>query len=113
LLAAAEILAWRDPTLQFAIPVASPSLRAEIEKGVAARGLQQRVVVYPQRSYAVLSRARVVLQCSGTATLEVALLGIPAVIFYRHFRNRVDVLVVEMESQAIKLVEIVHGERRA
>ena len=39
--------------------------------------------------------------------------AIPAVIFYRHFRNRVDVLVVEMESQAIKLVEIIHGERRA
>jgi biopolymer transport protein ExbB len=39
--------------------------------------------------------------------------SIPAVIFYRHFRNRVEVLVVEMESQAIKLVEIVHGERRA
>ena len=38
--------------------------------------------------------------------------AIPAVIFYRHFRNRVDVLVVEMESQAVKLIEIVHGERR-
>jgi biopolymer transport protein ExbB len=39
--------------------------------------------------------------------------AIPAVIFYRHFRNRVDVLVVDMESQAVKLVEILHGERRA
>ena len=39
--------------------------------------------------------------------------AIPAVIFYRHFRNRVDVLVVEMEGQAIKLIEIIHGERRA
>ncbi len=39
--------------------------------------------------------------------------AIPAVIFYRHFRNRVDVLVVEMESQAIRLVEILRGERRA
>jgi lipid-A-disaccharide synthase len=83
LLGAAEILAWRDPNLQFAIPAASPGLRAAIERGVAARRLAGRVVVYPQRSYAVLSRAKVVLQCSGTATLEVALLGIPAVIFYR------------------------------
>ena len=39
--------------------------------------------------------------------------AIPAVIFYRHFSNRVDVLVVEMESQAIRLVEILRGERRA
>ena len=40
-------------------------------------------------------------------------IAIPSVIFYRHFRNKVDVLVVDMESQAIKLVEIIHGERRA
>jgi biopolymer transport protein ExbB len=39
--------------------------------------------------------------------------AIPALIFYRHFRNRVDTLVVEMEQQAIKLIEVVHGERRA
>ncbi len=39
--------------------------------------------------------------------------AIPAVIFYRHFRGRVDALVVEMESQAIRLVEILRGERRA
>ena len=39
--------------------------------------------------------------------------AIPAVIFYRHFRNKVDILVIDMESQAIKLIEIIHGERRA
>jgi biopolymer transport protein ExbB len=40
-------------------------------------------------------------------------IAIPSVIFYRHFRNKVDVLVIDMESQAIKLIEIIHGERRA
>jgi biopolymer transport protein ExbB len=39
--------------------------------------------------------------------------AIPAVIFYRHFRHRVEVLTIEMESQAVKLIEIVKGERRA
>lgn len=39
--------------------------------------------------------------------------AIPAVIFHRHFRGRVDTLVVQMEGQAIRLVEIVRGERRA
>ena len=39
--------------------------------------------------------------------------AIPSVIFYRHFRHRVEVLTVEMENQAIKLIEILHGERRA
>jgi biopolymer transport protein ExbB len=34
-------------------------------------------------------------------------------IAYRHFRARVDTLLVDMEQQAIRLVEVVHGERRA
>ncbi len=39
------------------------------------------------------------------------IVAIPAMIFYRFFRARVDSLTVDMEQQAIKLVEIVHGER--
>lgn len=39
------------------------------------------------------------------------LVAIPSIIFYRHFHAKVDALVVEMELQALKLVEIVHGER--
>ena len=38
-------------------------------------------------------------------------IAIPALIFYRHYRNKVDTYVVEMEQQASKLVDIVHGER--
>ncbi len=37
--------------------------------------------------------------------------AIPAMIFYRHFRAKVDALVVEMEQQATKLVDLAHGER--
>ncbi|MBA4143196.1 MAG: MotA/TolQ/ExbB proton channel family protein [Nitrosospira sp.] len=40
------------------------------------------------------------------------LVAIPSMIFYRYFRGKVDALVVEMELQALKLVEIVHGERQ-
>lgn len=39
------------------------------------------------------------------------IVAIPAMIFYRFFRARVDSLTVDMEQQAVKLVEIVHGER--
>lgn len=38
--------------------------------------------------------------------------AVPAMIFYRYFRGKVDGLIVEMEQQAVKLVEIIHGERR-
>ena len=40
-------------------------------------------------------------------------IAIPALIFYRHFRARVDGFVVEMEQRAAKLVDIVHGDRAA
>ena len=40
------------------------------------------------------------------------LVAIPSMIFYRHFHAKIDALVVEMELQALKLVEIVHGERK-
>ena len=40
------------------------------------------------------------------------IVAIPSMIFYRHFRAKVDALVVEMEQQAIKLVDFAHGERR-
>ncbi|MBI5436054.1 MAG: MotA/TolQ/ExbB proton channel family protein [Nitrosomonadales bacterium] len=38
--------------------------------------------------------------------------AVPSMIFYRHFRAKVDSLIIEMEQQAIKLVEIVHGARK-
>jgi biopolymer transport protein ExbB len=39
-------------------------------------------------------------------------IAIPAMIFWRHFRALVDGFVIDMEQQAIKLVELAHGERR-
>ena len=38
-------------------------------------------------------------------------IAVPALIFHRHFKNKVDTLVVEMEQRAAKLIDIVHGER--
>ncbi len=41
------------------------------------------------------------------------IVAVPSLVFYRHFRARADSLVVEMELQAVKMVEIIHGERAA
>jgi biopolymer transport protein ExbB len=38
-------------------------------------------------------------------------IAVPSLIFYRHFRHKVDTLIVEMEEQASKLVDILHGDR--
>tara|TARA_B100000989_G_C19494868_1_gene451528 strand:- start:555 stop:1163 length:609 start_codon:yes stop_codon:yes gene_type:complete len=37
--------------------------------------------------------------------------AIPSLMFYRYFRGKVDELVINMESEALKLVEMMHGER--
>ena len=39
--------------------------------------------------------------------------AVPSMIFYRYYRAKVDTLLIDMELQAIKLVEIIHGERQA
>jgi biopolymer transport protein ExbB len=40
------------------------------------------------------------------------IIAIPSMIFYRHFRATVDSLIIEMEQQAIRLVDFAHGERK-
>jgi len=40
------------------------------------------------------------------------IVAIPSMIFYRHFRAQVDGFLVEMEQEAVKLVEILQGERK-
>jgi len=40
------------------------------------------------------------------------IVAIPSMMFYRYFRAKVDALVVEMEQQAIKLVDFAHNERK-
>jgi len=39
------------------------------------------------------------------------IIGIPALIFHRHFERKVDELVMAMEQEALKMVEVLHGER--
>ena len=41
------------------------------------------------------------------------LIAIPGMIFWRHFRALVNGFVLEMQQQAVRLVEVLHGERRA
>lgn len=38
--------------------------------------------------------------------------AIPSLIFYRYFRGKISRLVVDMEEQALKLIELLHGDRK-
>ena len=39
------------------------------------------------------------------------LIAIPSMIFWRHFRALVDGFVIQMQQQAVRLVEAIHGDR--
>jgi biopolymer transport protein ExbB len=41
------------------------------------------------------------------------IIAIPGMIFWRHFRALVNDFVIEMQQQAVRLLEVVHGERKA
>ncbi len=41
------------------------------------------------------------------------LIAIPSMIFWRHFRALVDSFVIEMQQQAVRLVEVLHGQRKS
>ena len=77
---AAERLAERRP-LQFAIALA-PTLTPDLaERLTAGRGVALPLVA--EDAYNLIAASELVLTTSGTATLEVALLGRPMVIMYR------------------------------
>lgn len=80
--AAARIAAAR-PDVQFVTPVAAPGLRPMFERQLLDAGVAARFRLVDGRSQVVMSAADVVLQASGTAVLEAALLRRPAVAVYR------------------------------
>ncbi len=88
MLDAARELRRRDPATVFLIPAASEELRRRIEAALAARPAEERaaigVVAGTMRE--VVRQARAAMVCSGTATVETALLGCPMIVVYRAAR---------------------------
>jgi biopolymer transport protein ExbB len=41
------------------------------------------------------------------------LIAIPSMIFWRHFRALVNSFVIDMQQQAVRLAEVLHGDRKA
>ncbi len=41
------------------------------------------------------------------------LIAIPSMIFWRHFRAQANSFVIDMQQQAVRLVEVLHGDRKA
>ena len=105
--AAREIL--RDfPDVHFALPVVSETLREPIGRQLAAAGIPATIVDADRLlMYRGLAAA---VSVSGTATLELALLGVPSVIVYRTswLTYRIGRLLAKVDR--IGLPNIVAGE---
>ena len=85
MLDAARELRRRDPSTAFLIPAAGPEIAELIEAQLAARAPAARaaagLVTCQMRE--VVRQARAAMVCSGTATVETALLRCPMIVVYR------------------------------
>jgi lipid-A-disaccharide synthase len=81
MLQAAGLLAGRFPGIRFVLFQASSVSDAMLHEHLVRSPVEVRVV--KENRHAVLSCCDAVVTCSGTATLEVALLGVPMVIVYQ------------------------------
>ncbi|HSM00454.1 MAG TPA: lipid-A-disaccharide synthase [Candidatus Limnocylindria bacterium] len=78
---AARRIAARFPDVHFAVPIAGPEFREAILEGLTGSALPLTIV--ENERFLVFRGMKAALAASGTATLELALLGVPAVIVYR------------------------------
>ena len=83
LAATAKRLVAARPGLRFVTPVAAPSLRPAIERQLHDAGVAEHFLLLDGDSQTAMMAADLVLLASGTAVLEAALLGKPAVAVYR------------------------------
>ncbi len=78
---AARRIAARFPDVHFAVPLAGPGFREAIRAGLTGCGLPLTIV--ENERFLAFRAMKTALAASGTATLELALLGVPPVIVYR------------------------------
>ncbi|MGB5511329.1 MAG: lipid-A-disaccharide synthase [Woeseiaceae bacterium] len=83
LAATAKRLVAARPGLRFVTPVAAPSLRPTIERQLHDAGVAEHFLLLDGDSQTAMMAADLVLLASGTAVLEAAMLGKPAVAVYR------------------------------
>ena len=80
---AARRIAARFPEVHFAVPLASAGFRGLVASELAAAGGGFPVTVVERERHLLFRGMATALAASGTATLELALLGVPPVIVYR------------------------------
>ncbi|AKU90612.1 lipid-A-disaccharide synthase [Vulgatibacter incomptus] len=107
LLAASDRLAKEEPELQVVLPVAPTLDRAEVE--ALAAGARCRLILVDGRAPEALGAADAVAVCSGTATLEAALLVRPMVVAYRAHPVSFKIAQLLVRLPSVSIVNILAG----
>ena len=90
---AAKVLAQRDPSIRFVVPMAGEKQQAYFTELMTKAGLADvPIQLIAGRSHLAIAAADAVLVASGTATLEVALFKKPMVIAYKMMRASWEIL---------------------
>ncbi len=109
-LAVAKRLLKHNPDLQLVLPLAE-SLNEEVLDPYIEDIVNLRVVVIEGRVYDVMQACDAIVTASGTATLEIALMGIPMAIVYKISWLSYFILKFIVSIEHIGLVNIVAGKR--
>jgi lipid-A-disaccharide synthase len=80
MVAAARRIAGRFPDVHFAVPLAAPGFREAIR--AILTGVELPLTIVENERFLLFRGMTAAICASGTATLELALLGVPAVIVY-------------------------------
>lgn len=108
-LAAADLLQRSKPELQFVIPIAR-SLNAELFQSELNKYRHLQVRLVDDLSYNVMQCCDAIIAASGTATLEIALMGVPNCITYKIAHLSYAILKRMVHIEHIGLVNIVAGK---
>ncbi len=111
LLDAAERIHAERPEIQFLLPQASTLDRSEIDTLLARHSLP--ITVVENRFYDVTRACDAIVTASGTATLEIALLGVPLVVVYRISSLSYHIIRRMVRLKHIAMCNIVAGEEIA
>jgi lipid-A-disaccharide synthase len=111
LLEAAERIHAERPEIQFLLPQASTLDKVEIDTFLARHSLP--ITVIKDRFYDVTRACDAIATASGTATLEIALMGVPLVVVYRI--SSLSYLIIRrlVKLKHIAMCNIVAGEEVA
>jgi len=77
----ARLMQQKDQSLSFVLPVAATLDCEDIKRQSEASGI--KIHLTTDNLYDVISNCDAIVSCSGTVTLEIALLGIPLCIIYK------------------------------